>query len=117
MKGRNCVVDEFKVIDVMNESMLKLLKVKNANYDENLKIRKYLEDETIFFKINKLDAYKILEKVGVKKESLENVYKKLTSPNTFYDLLNRGKIKANDDNIIIKYDLYSSDDLFKKRNK
>ena len=60
------------------------------------------------------DAYKILEKVGVKEESLENVYKKLISPNRFYDLLNRGKIKASDNNIIIKYDLYSSDDLFKK---
>ena len=52
-------MDEFKVIDVMNESMLKLLKDKNANYDENLKIRKYLEDETIFFKIRKGDNVKL----------------------------------------------------------
>lgn len=108
-------MDEFKVIDVMNEAMLKLLKDKNANYEENLKIRKYLEDETIFFKISKLDAYKILEKVGVKKENLENVYKKLISPSTYYDLLNRGKIKANDENLVIKYNKYNPDDLFKKR--
>ena len=52
-------MDEFKIIVVMNEAMLKLLKDKNANYEENLKIKKYLEDEAIFFKINKLNAYKI----------------------------------------------------------
>lgn len=108
-------MDEFKVIDVMNEAMLKLLKDKNANYEENLKIRKNLEDETIFFKISKLDAYRILENVGVKKENIENVYKKLISPSTYYDLLNRGKIKANDENLVIKYNEYNPDDVFKKR--
>ena len=45
-------MDEFKVIVVMNEAMLKVLKDKNANCEENLKIKRYLEDETIFFKIN-----------------------------------------------------------------
>ena len=109
-------MDEFKVIVVMNEAMLRFLKNKNANYEENLKIKKYLDDETIFFKISKEDAYKILQNVGVKQEMLESVYKKLIAPNVFYDLLNTGKIKADDDNIIIKYNVYSSDDLFKKRN-
>jgi len=109
-------VNEFEVVVVMNEAMLKLLKDKNANYEENLKIKKYLEDEAIFFKLNEEQAYKILQKVGVKQEMLENVYKKLTSSNVFYDLLNKGKIKANDDNLTIKYDVYNPDDLFKKRN-
>lgn len=109
-------MDEFKVIVVMNEAMLKLLKDKNFNYEENLKIKEYLEDETIFFKIDKVKAYNILQKVGIKQENLENVYKKLISPSVFYDLLHKGKIKADDDRIIIKYDLYNSDDLFKKRN-
>lgn len=108
-------MDEFKVIDVMNEAMLKLLKDKNANYEENLKIRKYLEDETIFFKIHKSEAYKILQNVGVKKENLENVYEKLISPNVFYDLLNRGKIKSNDSNLIVRYNEYNPNDLFRKR--
>ena len=49
-------MEEIKVIAVMNEAMIKLLKDKNANYEENLKIRKYLEDETIFFKIKKSNA-------------------------------------------------------------
>ena len=108
-------MDEFKVIVVMNEAMLKLLKDKNSNYEVNLKISKYLEDETIFFKIDKSQAYKILQNVGVKQENIESVYKKLISPNIFYDLLNKGKIKADDDKLIVKYNPYNSDDLFKKK--
>ena len=109
-------MDEFKVIDVMNEAMLKLLKDKNANYEKNLKIKEYLNDEAIFFKITKSDAYNILQNVGIKQDKLEEVYKKLIAPNIFYDLLNKGKINVNDDNLTIKYDVYSKDDLFKKRN-
>lgn len=109
------MVDEFKVIVVMNEAMLKLLKDKNVNCEKNLKIRKYLEDETIFFKINKTEAYEILQNVGVKKEMLDGVYKKLISPNVYYNLVNKGKIKSDDD-ICIKYDLYSPNNMFKKRN-
>lgn len=109
-------MNEFEVVVIMNEAMIKLLKDKNANYEENLKIKKFLEDETIFFKVEEEKAYKILQKVGVKQEMLENVYKKLTSSNVFYDLLNKGKIKADDENLIIKYDVYNPEDLFKKRN-
>lgn len=109
-------MNEFKVINVMNEAMLKLLQDKNSNYDENLKIRKYLEDESIFFKISKKDAFKILQNVGVKQENLETVYKKLTSPNIFYNLLNKGKLKIDDKNLVIKYKIYDSENLFKKKS-
>ena len=109
-------MDEFKVIVVMNEAILKLLKDKNNNYEENLKIKKILEDETIFFKIDKLKAQKILQNVGVRQENIEDVYKKLTSPSVFYDLLNKGKININDNNLVVKYNTYNPDDLFKKRN-
>lgn len=108
-------MDEFKVVTVMNEAMLKLLKDKNLNYEENLKIQKFLEDEAFFFKITKENAYEILKSVGVRQESLDNTYKKLISPNIFYTLLNNGKLKADDKNLIIKYNIYNSDDLFKKR--
>lgn len=109
-------MDEFKVIIVMNEAMLKLLKDKNANYEENLKIQKHLEDETFFFKITKENAYKLLKSVGVRQESLENVYQKLICPNMFYKLVSAGKINPNDGNLIIKYDTYNPDNLFKKNN-
>jgi len=101
-------VDEFKVIAVMNEAMLKLLKDKNKNYEKNLKIQEYLQDEAFFFKISQENAYKILEAVGVNQKQLEEVYKKLISPNMFYDLLNKGKINANDENLIVKYKTYRS---------
>ena len=109
-------MSEFKVIVVMNEAMLKLLKDKNKDYNVNLKIRKKLQDEALFFKINRIEAIEILKNVGVKQENIENVYKKLVSPNEFYTLLNRGKININDTKLIIKYDTYNSDDLFKKKN-
>ena len=96
-------MDEFKVIMIMNETMIELLKDKNANCEKNIKIKHYLEDEAFFFKINKIEAFKILQYVGVKKERLEDVYKKLTAPNVFYDLLHRGKVNANDENLVMKY--------------
>lgn len=44
------MVNEFNVIVVMNEAMIKLLKDKNAQFDNNLKIKKMLEDEAIFLR-------------------------------------------------------------------
>lgn len=108
-------MNEFKIIIVMNESMLKLLKDKNADYSVNLKIRKKLEDEALFFKINQTEAFEILKNVGVKQKNIENVYKKLISPDEFYTLLNNGKISINEKDLIIKYDTYNSDDLFKRK--
>ena len=111
------MVNEFKVVTIMNDAMLKTLKENQQNYDQNLKIQKYLEDETFFFKIKKEDAQNVLKKIGVQEGQLENVYKKLTSPNIYYELLNCGKIKENDNNIIIKYDTYNSENLFNKKKK
>lgn len=110
-------MDEFKVIVIMNEAMIEVLKEKNANYDKNTKIGQYLEDEAFFFKISQSNAYEVLKNVGVNEKNLEDVYKKLTSPNSYYDLVNRGKIKGNEDNLVVKYDnIISSNDLFKKTN-
>lgn len=100
-------IDEFKVISVMNDATLKVLMDKNADYQENLKIKEYLKDEALFFKIDQTNAYKILLSVGVKQEKLEKVYKKLTSADTYFHLLNTGKIKDNDD-LILKYNKYRS---------
>ena len=111
------MVDEFKVVTIMNEAILKTLKENQQNYNENLEIQKCLEDEAFFFKIKKENAQTVLQKIGVQKSQLENVYKKLIAPNIYYELLNCGKIKENDKNIIIKYDTYNSEKLFnKKRN-
>ena len=89
-------MNELRIIDVMNEAMLKVLKEKNADYEKNLMIKNLLKDEAVFFKIDKSKAYEILKNVGVKQEQLENVYKKLISSDVFYDLLNRKIIKKDD---------------------
>lgn len=99
-------MNELRIIDVMNEAMLKVLKEKNTDYEKNLMIKNLLKDEAVFFKIDKSKAYEILKNVGVKQEQLENVYKKLISSDVFYDLLNRKIIKKDDKNILIKYTIY-----------
>ena len=109
-------MNEFMIIDVMNEAMIRTLKSKNENCDINLKIKELLKDEALFFKINKENSYKILNKVGVKQDQLENVYKKLISVNAYRNLLDKGKIKEDDDSVLIKYDVTNYNDLFKKKN-
>ena len=110
-------MDEFTVIKVMNKARIEILKEKNDDYSLNVKIQEYLKDEALFFKISKEKAYKILKETGVKEERLQIVYEKLISPKTFYDLLNKGKIKDNDV-LIIKYDIYNQKNLFNQiKNK
>ena len=101
-------MNEFKVIEVMNRARIEVLKEKKEDYSLNQKIQEYLKDETLFFRINKEKAYKILQTIGVKKELLEEVYKKLINQDVYYDLLNRGKIKDGDESVIVKYKVYRS---------
>lgn len=101
-------MNEFKVIEVMNRARIEVLKDKKEDYSLNQKIQEYLKDETLFFRINKEKAYKILQTIGVKKELLEEVYKKLINQDVYYDLLNRGKIKDGDESVIVKYKVYQS---------
>ena len=111
-------MEEIKVIAVMNEAMIELLKEKGKDYSGNKKIQEYLKDQAFFFRIEKETAYKILYAVGVNKKQIEKTYKKLIGPTEYYNLLNTGKIKDNDEQIIIKYDKYKHNELFKnKRNR
>ena len=71
-------MDEFIIIKVMNEAMIKLKKSKNENYTVNETIKQYLEtDEDLFFKISKNNALQILTSVGVADDKLEETYIKL----------------------------------------
>ena len=54
-------MNEFRIIKIMNETTLEILKENKADYALNEKIQKYLQDEAIFFKISKQNAMKILE--------------------------------------------------------
>ena len=69
-------MDEFIVVKVMNEAMLRLKKNKNEDYSINERIRHDLEDRELFLKISKKDALMILSNVGVSNGKLEEMYKK-----------------------------------------
>ena len=99
-------MNEFKVIEVMNRARIEVLKDKKEDYALNEKIQKYLKDEAFVCRISKEKAFKILQVVGIKKESLEEVYQKLIAQEIYYDLLNSGKIEADDESLIVKYKKY-----------
>lgn len=99
-------MDELKVIKVMNEAKIEILKEKNNNYEEHIKIKQILEDEACFFKIEKNKAYYILRRVGVKENKIDEVYKKLIMPNVYHGLVKKGIINENDECLVIKYNNY-----------
>lgn len=70
-------MDEFIMIKVMNEAMIKLKQSKNEDYKINEEIKNDLEDRDFFKKISKNTALKILTAVGVADDRLEITYKKL----------------------------------------
>lgn len=95
-------MDEFIMIKVMNEAMIKLLKTKNKDCEKNIKLKEYLNDEGIFFKISKIHAMNVLTSVGVADDRLETTYQKLIKKETYDKLLQEGKIKITD-NLTVKY--------------
>lgn len=98
------MLNEFKVVVVMNEAMIKMLRTKNKDCSANLHIKELLQDEAIFFKIKKPKALEILKNIGIKQDQCENVYKKLISPDIYYDLLYKKQINENDASLLIKYE-------------
>lgn len=96
-------MDKFVIIKIMNEAMLRLRKNKNEDCEKNQKIKEFLEDEALFFKIKKEIAIKVLTNVGVKEEKLEETYQKLIEKNMYDNLIRKGKIAPEDDNLIVKY--------------
>ena len=96
-------MDEFIVIKVMNEAMLKLKKNKNEDCKKNEELKKYLEDEALFFKIKKIYAISILNSVGVAEDKLEETYQKLIKKEMYDKLIKNGKIDSFD-NLVIKYE-------------
>ena len=103
-------------IILMNETKIIYRKNKNIDYRRNQIVKKILEDESCFFKIKKEDAYMILNDIGINK-NVDKVYSDLISKNIYYELYNKGKIKKDDPNILIKYKPYDSNDLFKNNKE
>lgn len=70
-------MDEFIMIKIMNEAMIKLKQSKNEDYKINEELKKDLEDREFFKKISKTTALKLLTAVGVADDRLESTYTKL----------------------------------------
>ena len=70
---------QLEQIKLMNEIMILYLNKIGRNSERNEIIRKILNDENCFFKINKEDAYTILEDIGISKDKIELIYSELTS--------------------------------------
>ena len=105
---------QVRQINLMNDSMITYLKKIGANTQRNEIIKQILKDEACFFKLDKEDAYIILEDVGVSKSKIDYVYSRLISNENFFNLASLGKIKENDESLKIKYNSYNPEDLFKK---
>lgn len=102
-------------IKIMNDTMIVYLKKLGINYQRNEIIKKIFADDACFFKMNKDDAILILHEVGIK-DNIEEVYAKLISSDVYYDLYKKGKINENDSELVIKYEIYDTENLFKNKN-
>lgn len=101
---------------IMNDTMIVYLKKVGKNCKRNEIIKKILEDEACFFKMDKIDAYIILEDIGVSDEQMEVIYSNLISTDSFYNLVHSKKIDANDEELKVKHKIYDPENIFKKRN-
>lgn len=100
---------------LINDSNILYLKKINRSYKRNEIIKNILNDETCFFKMNKNDAYMILQDIGILDNQIDNVYQNLISSDEFYNLYKCKKIDLNDEEILIKYPIYDTDELFKNK--
>ena len=105
-------LNELKLI---NDSNILYLKKLNRSYKINEIIKDILEDETCFFKMNQNDAYIILKDIGILSDQIDSIYQNLISSDEFYRLFKEKKLDLNDEEILIKYPTYNTDNLFKNR--
>lgn len=64
---------------IMNDTMIKYLNSLGIESKRNEVIRQILKDDDCFSKINKDDAYIILEDIGVNKREIPYVYESIVS--------------------------------------
>lgn len=64
-----------KLIELNNEILKR--KLSQEDYKKHMLIKKMLEDNMCFFKMEITTAYRILKDLNIKDEKLEEVYKEL----------------------------------------
>jgi hypothetical protein len=108
------VLDDLRL---MNDATIIYLNKNSISNNRNYIIKKILEDDACFFKLEKDDAYIILDDIGVKKDEMPNVYSLITSYDEFKKLKNTGKIDDDDKELKFNFKEYNPEDIFKDRNK
>lgn len=99
-------MDEFIVVEIMNNAMIEMLKNQDKDYEINKDISEKLKDKAFFFKVEKETAIDVLKNIGIKNDQIEVFYNELISKNRFYDLIQKGIIKIDDKDLVIKYEMY-----------
>lgn len=103
-------------IKLLNDSTIVYFKKMGLDATRNEMIKQILGDDACFFKMDKEDACIILRHIGIGQEKIEKIYSDLTSKSEFYRLHNEQKIKENDSELKIKYEIYNANNLFVKNN-
>ena len=98
-------IDELRL---MNSIILNTLKENKKDYRNQLIIKDILEDDTCFFKMDKEEAFIILNNLEISDEYKEKIYKELISFDNFYNLYNENKITLDDKDLKIKYKIYDN---------
>ena len=101
-------------IRLINDATILYLQKMKINCERNILIKNILKDDACFFKLDKKDAYTILEDTGIDPLKIDLAYSDLTSIDNYYFLKQSGKLQDYDPEIKIKYNDYNSDDLFNK---
>ena len=68
-----------------------------------------------FYEALENDAYIILKDIGILSDQIDSIYQNLISSDEFYRLFKEKKLDLNDEEILIKYPTYNTDNLFKNR--
>lgn len=102
-------------LKLINDSNILYLKKINRSYKRNEIIKNILNDETCFFKMNKNDAYIVLQDIGISDNQIDTMYQKLISSDEFYNLYKSKKIDLYDEELLIKYPIYNVDEIFKNK--
>lgn len=110
------MMTQIEELKLMNYSTIEYLKKTGLSYERNSIIKEILKDETCFFKLDKEDAYIILQDIGLSGSELASIYSKLISRDTFFDLLRDKKIDENSNELKIKYKTYNSN-IFEEDKK
>lgn len=102
-------------VRLLNDSTIVYLKKMGLATNRNEIIKQILSDDACFFKMDRGDALVILKDIGIGEEKIDKIYLSLTSKNEFYSLYNEQKIRENDAELKIKYEIYEADNIFKSK--